>query len=637
MADIADVETALAGLCAQALGLGAGYQTQVVATSPVAGVACKVLRGWPTSAQLNADLKAGVSTISVFPLPGMARLTTRYPAEWQSTGTVAPTLTALASGSAVTFGGAGGAGQVAGVAVGTGAAPIAYAYRLAASDTPSTVAAGFAALIPGASASGAVLTCPGPAQALVVADQPALMEVRRQVQGVAVTCWCPTPDARDAVGRAVDGGLAGLMDGNGNPTEFFALADGTAGRLRYVGSVTDDAPAQANLWRRDLRYSVEYPTTLAQAQPEMLFGVSGENGVQTFAVGAQAKPARPLIGAIRWDGFYGASSVAGSIAAQVAAALSPAAYNARLPFFATVSGGVASWPAATQAVMDAEIAAAALAGLGYWAFDSFQPGDVLSTALGLYLSSAQRGLIGFCMVGQISNWNLGGGAPYAASVQRDIGLFGQPGYVHVAGGRPLYYVLDSGDPQAQQQAAIAWVRAQSIAAGQGTPYVVWLSGAHLSQFDNTGPALAVGADAAGAYACPILRGVAQSYAQLVTDAEGDWTLRAAKALPMVPTAMAGWDQRPLVQTPQPYYPLGGYNTLTNYYAPPTPAALAQHVADLAAFVAANPAACPANVGLVYAWNEIAEGGWLMPTWQVGNPAGDVTRALALGPVLNPPS
>ena len=49
---------------------------------------------------------------------------------------------------------------------------------------------------------------------------------------------------------------------------------------------------------------------------------------------------------------------------------------------------------------------------------------------------------------------------------------------------------------------------------------------------------------------------------------------------------------------------------------------------MAVWIDANPEACPANIGLVYAWNELAEGGWLMPTFTASGP--DNSRTAALG-------
>jgi hypothetical protein len=54
--------------------------------------------------------------------------------------------------------------------------------------------------------------------------------------------------------------------------QFIALADGSSARLIYAGSDAEDGAADAALYKRMLRYSAEYPTTLAQVTPAMLFG-----------------------------------------------------------------------------------------------------------------------------------------------------------------------------------------------------------------------------------------------------------------------------------------------------------------------------------------------------------------------------
>ena len=152
--------------------------------------------------------------------------------------------------------------------------PVAAAYRLTASDTPTTVATTLAGAITGASASGAVLTLPTSlnAAATVVADTTALREMRRQEQGVRVSIWAPTPAVRDALASACDLAMASLTDAHGNITEFIPLQLGDSVRVRYRSTFTDDKPGKAHVWRRDICYLTEYPTTVAQAFPLMLFG-----------------------------------------------------------------------------------------------------------------------------------------------------------------------------------------------------------------------------------------------------------------------------------------------------------------------------------------------------------------------------
>jgi hypothetical protein len=272
MADISQVEQALVDIAAASLGLGDSYLDGALGVTPAAGTPCRVYRGWPVSGKLNDDLSRGISNISVFPPPGATRNMTRHFYQWHVPAPVTPTLLATVAGNTVTFDGTGSAGQVAGVRFGpdTGQA---YAYRLTATDTPFTVASELSSRIPGSTADGNVLTAPTDygLQARIAADQPAFMETRRQEQQIWVIGWCPNPHARDQIMSAIDAGFANLMDAFGRPTIQFPLSDGSVAIIRYQGSRTDDAPQQANLWRRDLRYRIEYATTLLQQQPEVLF------------------------------------------------------------------------------------------------------------------------------------------------------------------------------------------------------------------------------------------------------------------------------------------------------------------------------------------------------------------------------
>ncbi|MBV8613721.1 MAG: hypothetical protein JOY66_08095 [Acetobacteraceae bacterium] len=257
MADQSDVETALVTLASAAL-----YPSGTQAAS-VPGVDCRVYRGWPNAAALDADLRAGVVNVTVFPGQG-GRVTTRYQQQWAASPTPA-TLTALASGLSVSFGGSADLGQLAGILVDQRT----YAYRTQLGDTPAAVAANLATQVRADQIvllSGAMLTVPGAGRLLarVVADASARMEIRRQVQTFRVTCWCPTPANRDTTAVAIDQALAGMP--------FIDLSDGTQGRLTYAGTTVFDQSQDALLYRRDLIYSVEYATTLSANQPAMLFG-----------------------------------------------------------------------------------------------------------------------------------------------------------------------------------------------------------------------------------------------------------------------------------------------------------------------------------------------------------------------------
>jgi len=261
MADESDVETALVTLSSAAL-----YPNGTTSPS-VPGVDCRIYRGWPNSAALNADLSAGRINVTVFPVPGRARTTTRY-TQRQSGRTSAPSLTVSVSGTSATFGGSGGPGQLAGILV-NGQSGRSYVYRTQVGEDPALVAANLAALARANAiiqVSGSTLSIPGANSliARVVADGSAQQEIRRQEQDFRVTCWCPTPASRDATAISIDVALA--------QSTFITFADGSMGKLTYAGTTVFDQSQDALLYRRDLLYQIEYPTIIFTSPPAMLFG-----------------------------------------------------------------------------------------------------------------------------------------------------------------------------------------------------------------------------------------------------------------------------------------------------------------------------------------------------------------------------
>lgn len=266
MADLADVEMALVGLIATAL-----YPDGSTGASAV-GAACSVYRGWPVAAALDEDLAEGAVNVSVFPVPGSGRNTTRWPVEDLSVIPVPTLLTTVIGCNSVLFSGNAAAGQVAGILVnGTG-----YAHRTQAGDTPATVATALGGLLSTVGRvwiEGPIVTMPdvGTVLARVVADGTMLREVRRQEQTLRVSLWCPDPTQRDAVASVVDAALA--------VRPFMMLSDGSLARLRYAGTTVIDTAENARLFRRELLYVVEYGTTLGRSLPAMLFGTLAVHGV----------------------------------------------------------------------------------------------------------------------------------------------------------------------------------------------------------------------------------------------------------------------------------------------------------------------------------------------------------------------
>ena len=256
-----DVEAALVALISNAL------YPNGVASTPAIGGESRIYRGWPGAAALETDLAAGIVNVSVFAAPNSTIDTTRYLPSWVPSPTT-PTLTASSAGNTATFAGVGGPGQVAGILVDGHS----FVHRLVLGDTPELIAAILAGAIAvgrPASAVGSTITIPNASLvvARTAADSSAAIELRRQRQGFRITAWCPSPEQRDCTCAVLDIVFAAMP--------FLTLDDGSAARLQFTPTTSFDERQDAILYRRDMFYSVEFPTTQIVTQPAMLFGIQG--------------------------------------------------------------------------------------------------------------------------------------------------------------------------------------------------------------------------------------------------------------------------------------------------------------------------------------------------------------------------
>ena len=264
MPDQSDVEQSLAALIAAVLYPGGS------GTGSVTGDAFRVYRGWPVAGLLEADVAQGVSHVSVLAVAGAMRDSTRFSSEWQGRSPPA-TLAGAVAGETVMFSGYGVAGQVAGVRVDGRC----YAYRMRDGDSSALVSAALAAQIrldrPAvATASELHLLRATDLLVRVAVDGQGGRELRRQISSFRTTFWCPTPLLRDLIVARVDTGLA---------DRTFIDVGGWACRLRASGGSSSDEASAASIWRRDLVYSVEYPTVIHETLPAMLFGITDVNSV----------------------------------------------------------------------------------------------------------------------------------------------------------------------------------------------------------------------------------------------------------------------------------------------------------------------------------------------------------------------
>lgn len=335
-------------------------------------------------------------------------------------------------------------------------------------------------------------------------------------------------------------------------------------------------------------------------------------------------PAQPLVGAIRWDAWSG-----GRVTETVQKTLGPAKYHARLPWFAEVKGdGEVKVDGGRPAIMEAEIAWAAHAGLDYWAFLLYPGNDGMSVSLRQYLKSPRRHDIGFCLI--LHNALNVPGEEWPQELARVLQLLREPGYVTVLKDRPLVYEFSARHDDAWQ-ARFDELRAAARAAGL-EPYYVFMGWKPVSDWAAWSRK---GFDAVSHYAC--CSETLGQFADLVRENEEQLWRPAAKArVPYIPLVTTGWNKEPRKDHPVPWEQGASYLKQTLFIPSATPAEIATHLQSALAFVKANPLSCPANAIVLYAWNEHDEGGWLVPTWTPeGRP--DTSRLDAIRCVLRPES
>lgn len=322
-----------------------------------------------------------------------------------------------------------------------------------------------------------------------------------------------------------------------------------------------------------------------------------------LAVAVPAESA-PTVGAIRWDGWFKDNTWEKNLA--------DAQWRYRLPFYATVSpDGAVRVCGDTQETMDREIAYAKAGGLSYWAFCYYHPkswkeAESYNYGWRRYLASEHKEDLNFCLLLQGGS-HIGPPDEWEATVREWVGLFQEPTYQRVCGGRPLLYVFSCenlvshfGSVAAAAQ-AIEKLREASKNAGVGDPYIVAQIWPHQVKADFVS---GIAFDALSAYSAPGSGNSGESYAKLLESNLWYWETFKATGRQVIPLVNAGWDGRPRA------YP-------GVWYEQATPAEVAGAVKRAFDWIRENPAAAPSNTVLVYAWNEHDEGGWLCPTIDEG--------------------
>lgn len=245
MADLSDV---LNAICNQVVS---AVYPNGPSNPSVAGVDVTIFPGWPIKNKIDDVMKAGKAMVSVFPTNKMKDIT-KFERIDKLISVTAPTTTITIVNLTITLGGTVSIPQSIILTVnGTD-----YQYTVLQTDTLASIAASLAALIPGASSVGAVITLSEASSIVGNIATPALsaLDLGRQEQEFMISCWCPTPAIRDALAPPIDNFM--------RINYQFPIAPDNFNIMIFYDktSLIDDLQIPL-IYRRDLFYKVQYSTT----------------------------------------------------------------------------------------------------------------------------------------------------------------------------------------------------------------------------------------------------------------------------------------------------------------------------------------------------------------------------------------
>lgn len=342
---------------------------------------------------------------------------------------------------------------------------------------------------------------------------------------------------------------------------------------------------------------------------------------------------RPLVGAIRWDAWYGHLPSSQDLpdptkyigyepkfgalnpdpGADTYRSLSPERWRYRWPFFTELDadGNALEFNGNRPEVIEQEIRYARYAGLDYWAFATYPEDCPLSYTLQTFLTCENRNDINFCLflVMGSAYGSVGEDDEFQAYVLR---LLAEPNYLKVQGNRPVIYMGFLNDHLVEILQNGRWQKFcdQLAEQGLGLPYLVICNGnpetakRYCDIFEG---------DAVSQYALPPNDSRGGSFAELAAHAEERWEQYAAAGATVAPICMTGWDPRTRVINPVSWLSLHLREDAIEYYLRRgTPEEMAAHIGRGVSWFDKHPGVPGKELVLIYAWNEYDEGGWLAP-------------------------
>jgi hypothetical protein len=270
MADIADVRNAIVAIITETL-----YPNGISGAAVVSGGPVNVLPGYPKASDLTAIKPVlgggnGGAVISVVDF-GTPRSTTRFTPKTVVGAIPAAPLAWSISGNTATISGMISTPQ--NLCIAAGSPNIDYLHAVAPTDTLVGIAAAFAAMIPGATASGATVTAANLHAARVGVVVPTTKEVGRQVSTIRVGVYAST----DAIRSSIVSAIKPVLDDKIR----IALPDASVAWMRAGTEMSVWAISKLGLAESAIIYQVEFPTVLLGSAAQAIawiVNVTADNG-----------------------------------------------------------------------------------------------------------------------------------------------------------------------------------------------------------------------------------------------------------------------------------------------------------------------------------------------------------------------
>jgi Glycosyltransferase WbsX len=280
------------------------------------------------------------------------------------------------------------------------------------------------------------------------------------------------------------------------------------------------------------------------------------------------------------------------------------------------------WYDDSQVQVDKNILQAAAAGIDFFAFDWYNTArspyasdQSLNEGLGYFLRSRQRYRLNFCLTFIDQGPFLPRARDWAGLVKTWIQYLKQPDYVRV-GGKPLFIVFspehmrDIFGSSANVHLALNYLRAAArkahlpgVTIAVAATLVPHYNPARVAQLRAEGYDVATGynyhAMGPETYRTPV------PYSFLVRENRQMWDRVASQVpIPYIPVITSGWDERFSIREQE----------TAIIYAGRTPAQFSCYAAAARQWIDTNAwRTVKERMVLVFAWNEVGEGGAIIPT------------------------